>query len=159
MNKALFLDLDGTLIKTKSGETFPKNIHDWEFKLGMLPKIQMMYQSECFIIIVTNQAGIEAGHITEIEFLAKISNIIYQMEEKIHVPCAYWYCDRLNSYKRKPNPGMAYEAATQLELDLSKYIMVGDASGLEGQFSDSDKMFAENAGIGTYYDISEFLKL
>lgn len=33
--------------------------------------------------------------------------------------------------------------------------MVGDASGLEGQFSDSDKKFAENAGID-YMDVNEF---
>ena len=30
--KILFADLDGTLIKTKSGETFPKGIWDMEFR-------------------------------------------------------------------------------------------------------------------------------
>ena len=29
MNKALFLDLDGTLIETRSGNTFPKDEKDW----------------------------------------------------------------------------------------------------------------------------------
>jgi hypothetical protein len=35
-------------------------------------------------------------------------------------------------------------------------LMIGDASGKEGQFSDSDKKTAENFGID-YMDVSEFL--
>lgn len=30
--KILFSDLDGTLIKTKSGKTFPEDASDYEFK-------------------------------------------------------------------------------------------------------------------------------
>ena len=35
-------------------------------------------------------------------------------------------------------------------------LMVGDASGLPGQFSDSDKVCAENAGID-YMDVITFV--
>lgn len=35
-------------------------------------------------------------------------------------------------------------------------LMVGDASGLPGQFSDSDKVCAENAGID-YMDVTRFV--
>jgi hypothetical protein len=41
-------------------------------------------------------------------------------------------------------------------VNSSSCLMVGDASGLEGQFSDSDKMCAFNAGI-SYMDVSEFI--
>ena len=37
----------------------------------------------------------------------------------------------------------------------SECLMVGDASGLEGQHSDDDKRCAENAGID-YMDVTEF---
>lgn len=37
-------------------------------------------------------------------------------------------------------------------------LMIGDASGLEGQFSDSDKRTAENFGID-YLDVNEFVNL
>ena len=37
-------------------------------------------------------------------------------------------------------------------------LMVGDASGLPGQFSDSDKKFAENARID-YMGVNDFKKL
>ena len=36
-------------------------------------------------------------------------------------------------------------------------LMIGDASGKEGQFSDSDKMTAENFGID-YLDAEDFIK-
>ena len=36
-------------------------------------------------------------------------------------------------------------------------LMIGDASGLPGQFSNSDKKCAENFGI-EYLDVSEFVK-
>lgn len=38
----------------------------------------------------------------------------------------------------------------------STVLMVGDASGLEGQFSDSDKVFAERAGV-SYIDVGDLL--
>jgi hypothetical protein len=38
----------------------------------------------------------------------------------------------------------------------SETLMIGDASGKEGQFSDSDKKCAENFGID-YMDINDFL--
>jgi hypothetical protein len=38
----------------------------------------------------------------------------------------------------------------------SKMLMIGDASGKPGQFSDSDKRTAENFGID-YMDINDFI--
>ena len=34
--KVLFADLDGTLIKTLSGETFPKGVWDMQFRFEVL---------------------------------------------------------------------------------------------------------------------------
>lgn len=38
--KALFCDMDGTLIETASGETFPKGIWDMKFKFDVLDAIK-----------------------------------------------------------------------------------------------------------------------
>lgn len=46
----------------------------------------------------------------------------------------------------------------QSEFDKEKALMIGDASGKPGQFSDSDKKTAENFGID-YMDVEDFLKL
>ena len=37
--KVLFIDLDGTLIKTISGKTFPEDITDFRVQLPVLDKI------------------------------------------------------------------------------------------------------------------------
>ena len=46
---------------------------------------------------------------------------------------------------------MVTKAATKHNIDIKNSIMVGDM--------DSDKQLKINAGIGTYYDITDFLML
>ena len=73
----------------------------------------------------------------------------------------YQYCDSMDktNHRRKPNTGMlewlveGYE-----ELQKSQILMIGDASGKPGDFSDSDKKCAENFGID-YIDVRDFLEL
>lgn len=149
-NKALFIDLDGTIIKTKSGETFPKNIDDWEFIDGVLSRIRLYRDNGYHICIVTNQAGIELGYITKEQFETKIDSICKEIEQYIGHSVNYSYCGYGTSYYRKPNPGFAYQFALELELDLRKSVMVGDM--------ESDAKFAKNAMIGTYMDIKDFLE-
>lgn len=75
------------------------------------------------------------------------------------------YCgsnDR-NNPMRKPNTGMLEELFNNYKswndgLSEKDCLMIGDASGLEGQFSDSDKKTAENFGID-YMDVSEFVNI
>lgn len=41
-------------------------------------------------------------------------------------------------------------------IETDKMLMIGDASGKDGQFSDSDKKTAENFGID-YMDVDDFV--
>ena len=43
-------------------------------------------------------------------------------------------------------------------IDKDEMLMIGNASGKQGQFSDSDKKTAENYGID-YMDIDDFVQL
>ena len=45
-----------------------------------------------------------------------------------------------------------------VEYIKQKSIIIGNASGKEGQFSDSDKKTAENFGID-YMDVNDFVKI
>ena len=45
----------------------------------------------------------------------------------------------------------------KVDVETDKILMIGDASGKEGQFSDSDKKCAENAGYD-YMDVNDFIK-
>mgnify|MGYP002859771067 CR=1 FL=1 len=57
--KVLFSDLDGTLIDTLSGETFPKGIWDMKLKFDVIEAIKKLDPD--YVFIVTNQGGIEKG--------------------------------------------------------------------------------------------------
>lgn len=152
MNKALFLDLDGTIIKTKSGKTFPKNIHDWEFIPNVVARIGLYYAAGYKICIVSNQMGISLGFLSEDEFNTKVTNVCSAIEEQLKIKepfISYQYCKEEVDFNRKPNPGMAYELAMEYELDLKSSIMVGDRP--------EDLQFAANSGIGKYMWIEDFV--
>jgi DNA 3'-phosphatase len=158
MTPALFLDLDGTLIQTKSGKRFPKDITDWKFIDKTVEVIKLSADQGLPVIIVTNQGGIEKGFMSKEDFQLKIKTIIETLEAQIPNLYIYPFFCAVNDpedYYRKPNPGMAYKAAIFHQLDLKKSIMIGDASGKPGNHSADDKNFARNGGIGRYVDIED----
>lgn len=161
--KILFADLDGTLIKTKSGETFLKGIWDMEFRFEVLDAIKKLNPS--YILIASNQGGIESGFVNALNFRAKSEYITRAIREYCGIECYAMYCetnDKSDTY-RKPNTGMLHSLLEKYIGDDFDYIkqkslMIGDASGKNGQFSDSDKKTAENFGID-YMDVDDFVEL
>ena len=157
----IFSDLDGTLINTISGETFPKGIWDMKIKFDVLDAIKKLNPE--YILIVSNQGGIESGFVDKQKFDTKLLYIVRAIGEYCGCECYAMYCDTNNKSDpyRKPNTKM-------LEILLEDYVgydfecfkheilMIGDASGKDGQFSDSDKKTAENFDID-YMDVEEFV--
>ena len=60
---ALFLDLDGTVRKTKSGGVCPNHAEDQILLPGVLDKIHEYKRKGYKIVAVTNQGGIGLGYI------------------------------------------------------------------------------------------------
>ena len=164
--KVLFIDLDSTLIKTISGKTFPEDITDFRIQLPVLNKIIEKLPNLKKFFIVTNQGGLKSDF-EQYDFRAKL----YAIED---ICCEYLnnrfansvgsdaqYCpsmDKTDLY-RKPNTAMLESLFTQWDVkSKDECIMIGDASGKPGDFSDSDKKCAENFGID-YIDVRDFLEL
>ena len=162
--KVLFADLDGTLIDTISGDTFPKGIWDMRIRFDVLDAIKKLEPS-C-VLIVTNQGGIEKGFVNRRNFEFKMEYITRSIKEYVGCYTEYSYCESNDkaSYYRKPNTGMLESMLTRCQKHLFRSdnltkddcLMIGDASGKEGQFSDSDKKTAENFGID-YMDVKDFV--
>lgn len=166
--KVLFIDLDGTLIKTKSGKTFPEGIWDMDLRMDVFETIRIMNPD--YAHIVSNQGGVGLGYIDSGSFQSKMMYVTRSLFDYLNNP-AYHIGPRVSSDyctvnqaehpMRKPNTGMLEEFANHATIfghyDKSEMLMVGDASGLQGQFSDSDKKTAENFGID-YMDVEEFIK-
>lgn len=152
MTKVLFTDLDGTLIRTESGRTFPLHSKDWKFIPKTLQAIKHFTDKDYKVIIITNQGGIECGFINEQVFINKIEDICIKLEKILKLKknsISYRYCKYMESYERKPNPGMAFDALVDEELILKDSVMFGDM--------ESDFEFSLNAGINTYYSIEDII--
>ena len=161
--KGIFSDLDGTLIETISGKTFPKGIWDMKIRFDVLDKIKKI-KPEC-LLIVTNQGGIEKGFVNRRNFEFKMEYLCRSIKEYTEIPVEYSYCEKnAPTYKyRKPNTGMLDSLMYKMinrgiienGIETDKMLMIGDASGKDGQFSDSDKKTAENYCID-YMDADDF---
>ena len=161
--KVIFSDLDGTLIETISGKTFPKGIWDMKIRFDVLDKIKEI-KPEC-LLIVTNQGGIDKGFVNRRNFAFKMEYLCRSIKEYTEIPVEYSYCEKnAPTYKyRKPNTGMLDSLMYKMinrgiienGIETDKMLMIGDASGKDGQFSDSDKKTAENYCID-YMDADDF---
>lgn len=153
----VFCDLDGTLIKTVSGKTFPEDVSDFRLRLDVLDKLRKMRPHKVFI--VTNQGGIGA-FVSRADFEAKIGCIEHFIYSYVGCDTAYEFCDSMDNGHpdRKPNPGMLNKLWPVYCDDYlkSQMVMIGDASGKPGDLSDSDKQCAENFGID-YIDVEDFV--
>lgn len=157
--KVLFCDLDGTLIETLSGETFPKGVWDMKLKFDVLDAIKKL--SPEYVFIVSNQGGIEKGFVDEFAFMQKLDYIraciaeYCDLDKYKGVEADYCKSNDKNHILRKPNIGMLESFKDCYDFYKKDALMIGDASGLKGQYSDSDKMTAKNFGID-YMDVKEF---
>lgn len=158
--KILFCDLDGTLIKTRSGKTFPQGMWDMELKLDVLKKIKEM--SPEYVFIITNQGGI-GQFFTEADFEKKLSYIEISIRDYIKhenfkaIDSIYCPTVDKNDKFRKPNTGMLEYMIKNYKLQFipkTDMLMIGDASGKKGQFSDNDLMTAKNFKID-YIDVGD----
>lgn len=135
INKALFMDLDGTIIVTKSGRTFAKDKDDWQFNGDIVKKIEEYVDKGYYLMIVSNQGGIEMGHVSLNDFRMKIRKIVNEVIVATGIPFSrvgyrFSITNNPEDYYRKPNPGMAYDLALAYILNLNECMMVGDASGI-----------------------------
>lgn len=166
--RILFTDLDGTIIDTRSGDRFPNGFYDWKFKTGIINAIKGYKPNAIFI--VTNQGGIKTEMAKNL-FKHKINTIytmlLYNLVEVLSTEnggkakCPYidykiCFSENESNRFRKPNPGMISHYIELFKLKPEYCLMIGDASGKVGDFSDSDKKAAENAGI-RYMDVEYFI--
>lgn len=155
----IFMDLDGTLIRTKSNRVFPRDYNDWILNSPVIDFIvkYKMSVTNPILILVTNQMGIERGHVNSVDFALKLKNIEAELPFKIDIVIV---ADTAKSEFRKPNVSGINSKLRDLGINLSsRSIMIGDAGGRKSpsgkklDFSDSDYQFAKNLGVNFVHAI------
>ena len=122
-------------------------------------------QNPEYVLIVSNQGGIESGFVDRHGFKSKSEYITHAIREYCECECYSMYCETnvKSDLYRKPNTGMLENlmeryVGDDIEYIKQKSLMIGDASGKEGQFSDIDKKTAENFAID-YINVNDFVKI
>jgi D-glycero-D-manno-heptose 1,7-bisphosphate phosphatase len=148
MNKAVFIDRDGTLNREVEFLSKPEQLQLIE---GAVEALQLLKKLGYKLIVITNQSGIARGYFTEKD-LQKIHETLREMLKASGVELdAIYYCPHHPSEGnapyvqecacRKPLPGMILAAAEQFQIDPAKSYMIGDKL--------SDIETGKNAGCRT----------
>ena len=108
---------------------YVKNWGEFEWLPGAIEAVRLLKDAGYVISIVTNQAGIARGMMTESD-LARIHEMMRSDLAKIGGAIdAVYYCPHGwddDCECRKPKPGMLFQAQKGFHLDLSRVYFVGD---------------------------------
>ncbi len=149
----LFLDRDGVINEREDGGYITK-VEDFSFIVGSIKAIEKLSNIFGRIVVITNQAGIGKGLMTEKQlqkihqhFLKTIDLLDGRIDKIYHCP------DKPDSKSpnRKPETGMAMQAKADFpEIDFSRSVIVGDSMS-DMEFGDRlgmVKVFIEGKGEG-----------
>jgi len=126
INKAIILDYDGTIRKTKSGERYPSTPEDIEI-LPNRAQVLKEYQKKGYLLLgVSNQSFVAKGDFTIEQLIQCFENT----HALLGIDFEYTFCPHPAfpqiCYCRKPMPGIGVEFIEKYKLDPSQCIMVGD---------------------------------
>ena len=146
--KALFLDVDGTIRRTLSGEHYPRHPGDVEILPHRREVLQKWIDDGFELFFVSNQGGVAAGFVSH----EAVQSALLRTAELLGLPVTETvYCPHpsrpIGCFCRKPMPGLGVYLMQRHQLSQSELIMVGDQA--------TDAEFAESLGI-QYSDCNEF---
>lgn len=151
MNRALFLDRDGVINEDYG---YVHRINDFHFRTGIFDVCRSAQSAGMKIVVITNQSGIGRLMYTKADYNYLTEYMIDQFRLRNIVINSVYCCPyhptagighyRLNSYDRKPNPGMLVKACQDHNINPLSSIMIGD--------KDSDRQAASSLSILHYVD-------
>jgi len=125
----VILDRDGVLNKKPPRAEYVRTWADFEWLPGAKDALKLFNDAGCQVIVVSNQAGIARGAMTEADLDAIHDHM---KEEAIQAGgridaiyhCPHGWDDGCDC--RKPKPGMLFQAQREHHLDLSRTPFIGD---------------------------------
>lgn len=132
MNKAIFLDRDGTL---NIDYGYVHEIDNFKFIDGVIDALRELKKLGYMLVLVTNQSGIARGYFSEEQFLQLTEWMDWSLAEQDVDLDGIYYCphhpEGKGEYKencdcRKPKSGMLLQAIKELKIDPAQSVMVGD---------------------------------
>lgn len=133
MNKAVFLDRDGTINADKA---YLSKIEDFSYLPGAVEGLKLLQDAGYLLIVVTNQSGIARGYYSEEDFRILNDWMLRDLQSRgIRIDRVY-YCPhhpqgKLEKYRmecscRKPGLGMFQQAIDDFQIDMAASYAIGD---------------------------------
>jgi UDP-N-acetylmuramoyl-tripeptide--D-alanyl-D-alanine ligase len=126
MNKAIFLDRDGTI---NVDMDYLHECDKLRFIEGSVEALKLFKEKGYLLIVVTNQSGVGRGYFP-IEDVDAVNNHMNELLEEYNIRIDAFYCcphiERDNCVCRKPKTYMYEKAAREFNVDISASYMVGD---------------------------------
>lgn len=130
-------DYDWTLVRPKTSGTFPKNVDDWQWLMPSVPEtLAALYKKGFMIVIFTNQSK----DWKEQQILKAL--------EPLEIPMFVAIARDKADYK--PSRTLFDTVVKGKAWDNKESFFVGDALGRAGDWSDSDKVFADTIGLSVH---------
>src|SRR5882724_12108587 len=139
LTPAVFLDRDGTLMREVNYCADPEQV---EIFPGVPVALLRLKAAGYKLIVISNQAGIGRGYFTEAQYRlveAEVARAVLPAT----LDAVYFCPDRpdLATDRRKPAPGMVFEAQRDHDIDLARSFLIGDKA--------IDIECGRNAGVRT----------
>jgi bifunctional polynucleotide phosphatase/kinase len=165
--RVLGFDMDGTIIRNKSGKRFPVDRNDWEWwHEGVVVRIakDARRTPNTLVCIFTNQAGVSKGKQPLADLVHKIGVLVAELKVALPATVPVLVCmATAEDVFRKPSLGMWTFVREHVlgggnaTIDLATSVYVGDAAGRLARWdgkaktkkdhSGTDVGFARNVGL------------
>ena len=127
--KYIFLDRDGVTNERPPKAEYVCRPEDFKWLDGAKEAIKKLNDAGYFIIMISNQAGIARGVMTDEDFNDVQEKMASDLKEiGAHIDAVY-YCPHgwdSDCDCRKPKPGMLYKAQKEYSINLPECVMIGD---------------------------------
>lgn len=126
MNRAVFLDRDGTLIEEKVYLSHPDQV---VILPGVAPALRRLQDAGLALFIITNQSGIGRGYFTQTDMENVHQHLLAELgREGVRFQKIYFAPEAPDqpSRGRKPSPQFLFDARDDFGVDLARSFMIGD---------------------------------
>jgi D-glycero-D-manno-heptose 1,7-bisphosphate phosphatase len=136
---AIILDRDGVLNERPPRANYVRTWADFKWLPGAKESLRALNQAGYRIVVVSNQAGVARGAMSEADLLEIHRQMVKEVEQAGGRIDAVYYCPHdwdEGCECRKPKPGLLFQAQRDFNLDLSRTLFVGDDER-DGQTADA----------------------